>query len=215
MGHKIDPKSLRLGYLYTWNLSWFANKKTYSAYLKQDISIIEFLKKKLKQAGVADIKIDRSGKGLTITIFTSKPGFIISRSGKGVIELKDEVQAKFLDKKINLYINIKEVERPELSSAIVAQHIVENIEKRMPHRRAMKEVIGKAEQAGVKGIKVLLAGRLDGAEIARSAVLTSGRMPLSTIRADIDFKKATAHMTYGTIGVKVWIYKGEIFKTAS
>ncbi len=212
MGNKVSPKALRLGYLYSSNLNWFADKKRYPAYLKQDISIIEFLQNKLKQASVADIRIERERSNITINIFTSKPGLIISRSGKGVTDLKDEIKQKFLDKKTILSINIKEVDKPELSSALIAQCIVEKIEKRMPHRRVMKEAIANAEQAGVKGIKILLAGRLDGAEIARSTVLSSGRMPLSTLRADIDFSKNTAHMTYGTIGVKVWVYKGEIFK---
>ncbi len=213
MGHKVHPKSLRLGYIYTWNSKWFAKGKKYISNLESDILIVKYIRKTLKEADIVDVHIERNDLTLTITILTAKPGFIIGRSGKGVIALKDTIKKKFTDPNVNVTINIQEVQDPLLSAAVVVQYITRDIEQRLSHRRVMKEAVRKVLQAGAKGVKILLAGRLDGAEIARSAVLTSGKMPLQTLRADVDYSRDTAHMTYGTIGVKVWIYKGDIIPT--
>ena len=173
------------------------------------------MKKKLKGASVASIEIERGASSLTVNIQTAKPGIVIGRGGAQVEELKKTIKQQFLKPGDSLQLNIQEVANPMLSAEIVAENMALELEKRMPFRRVMKQAIGRVERAGVRGVKVTVAGRLNGAEIARTETLSSGSLPLHTIRADIDYAQASAHTTYGVIGIKVWIYKGQIFSDES
>jgi len=183
-------------------------------YLKQDVKLRQFLFAELREAGVDRVEIERSGHKLTIGVFTAKPGIIIGRGGSGAGDLKKKLHDKFLKnyRLADINLNITEYDRPNLSSNIIAQAMAIDIEKRMPFRRVMKQAISRVERAGALGVKVVISGRLNGSEIARTEMLTSGKVPLHTLRADIDFAKATARTTYGAIGIKFWIYKGDIFK---
>jgi len=211
MGHKVNPKIFRLGVLNTWNSKWFS-QKDYIKFLQQDIFIKDFLAKELKEAAVAKVEIERSAMNLTIVIHSAKPGVIIGRGGQGIEELKKKIQADMPDKKVTLNINIQEVSNPNLSAELVLQSMVLDIEKRVPFRRVMKQSISKVDRSNAKGVKVTVSGRLNGAEIARTETLNSGSLPLHTLRADIDYAHGFAQTTYGVIGIKVWIYKGEKFK---
>lgn len=217
MGHKVNPKALRIAVIKGWNSKWFA-RQNFSALLRQDLAIKKFLKSKLKDAGIANIEIERSAEKLNIIIHAVKPGIIIGRSGVGIEDLKTNLQKVVLNKektrvpgKINMNINIMEVDKPNLNSMIVLDNIINDLEKRIPFRRSMKQSIGRVIRAGAKGVKVVIAGRLNGAEIAREEMLTEGEVPLHTLRADIDYSRGAAQTIYGKIGVKVWIYKGEVF----
>jgi small subunit ribosomal protein S3 len=212
MGQKVNPKIFRIGPINSWDSKWFS-KNNYVAFLQQDILIRKFLRTKLKEAGVAKIGIERSGNNVTVIIHTAKPGLIIGRGGQGVEELKKEIKNKFLDKKISLTLNIQEVQNQNLSAELVVQSMILDLEKRVPYRRVMKQAIARVQKAGALGVKVICAGRLNGVEIARTETLTWGKLPLHTIRADIDYARGAAHTTYGKVGVKVWIYKGEKFKS--
>jgi len=217
MGKKVNPKILRIGIIRTWSSKWFSSGKTYIKNIEQDVKIKRFLLKKLIEAGVDRIEIERSVNKINVNVFTAKPGLIIGRGGAGVEDLKREIHKKFLSRpkviklgEINL--NINEVDRPNLSAQIIVQSMILDIEKRMPFRRVMKQAVGRAERAGALGIKVMVGGRLNGVEIARSEKLVSGKVPLHTLRADIDYARGTAHTIYGSIGIKVWIYKGDVFE---
>jgi len=214
MGHKINPKVFRLNITRTWPSKWFASGQKLIKNLEQDIKLKKFLFVKLREAGVDRFEIERSGNKITIGVFTAKPGIIIGRGGSGVGDLKKELHDKFLKNyRLNdINLNITEFDRPNLSSMIVAEAMAMDIEKRMPFRRVMKQAISRVERAGALGVKVVVSGRLNGSEIARTEMLTSGKVPLHTLRADIDFARATAKTTYGTIGIKLWIYKGDVFK---
>ena len=210
MGQKISPTSFRTGISKDWASRWFGGRK-YVQYLKADVAVREFLAKKLKSMSVDKIELERGTDSLNVIIHTARPGLLIGRGGTGVEELKKAVQ-KLLKKKVAVRIEIQEIKSPELSAAIMAESIVDQIEKRIPFRRLMKQTLFKImSNRQAKGAKIQLGGRLDGAEIARSEHLEEGNLPLQTLRADIDYAKATAHTTYGTIGIKVWIYKGEKF----
>ncbi len=210
MGQKISPTSFRIGINKDWASHWFGGRK-YQDYLKVDLRVRTFLEKKLKNMGIDRIELDRGSDSLNVIIHTSRPGFLIGRGGTGVEELKEAVN-KLLKKKIAIRMEIQEIKNPEASATIMAESIVEQIEKRIPFRRILKQTLAKIiASRQVKGAKIMMGGRLDGAEIARSEHLEEGSLPLQTIRADIDFARGTAHTTYGTIGVKVWIYKGEVF----
>ena len=211
MGQKVNPKIFRIGTLNQWNSRWFS-RKDYIAFLRQDITIKRFLERELKEAAVAQIDIERSATNITVIIHSAKPGIIIGRGGQGIEELKKKIIKQFLAPKTSLQVTIQEVTDPNTSAELIAQSIVADLERRMPFRRVMKQAIGRVERAGVRGVKVTVAGRLNGAEIARTETLSSGSLPLHTIRADIDYAQASAHTTYGVIGIKVWIYKGEKFK---
>jgi len=218
MGKKINPKIFRMGIIRTWPSKWYSSGKDYARNVQQDVSIRRFLLKKLQEAGVDRVEIERSAKKITIGIFTAKPGIIIGRGGSGVDDLKKSLHVKFLSKPAgirleDIKLNIFEVDRPNLSSQINVQSIIIDIEKRMPFRKVMKQTIGRVERAGGMGVKIIISGRLNGAEIARSEMLTSGKLPLHTLRADIDYARGVAHTTYGAIGIKVWIYKGNKFET--
>lgn len=210
MGQKISPTSLRIGIHKDWASRWFGGRN-YKSYLRDDVAVREFLFKKLKNMGVAKIDIERGTDTLNIIIHSARPGLIIGRGGSGIEELKLKIQ-KLLKGKIAVRMEIQELKSPESSSMVMAESIVDQIEKRIPFRRIMKQTLTKImANRDVKGVKIQLSGRLDGAEIARTEHLEIGSLPLQTLRADIDFSRATAHTTYGTIGIKVWIYKGDVF----
>jgi len=210
MGQKISPTSLRIGINKDWASRWFGGRK-YVQYLKDDVAVRNFLTKKLKGMSVDRVELERGTDSLNVIIFTARPGLLIGRGGGGVEDLKTLVQ-KLLKKKVSVRIEVQEIRNPELSAMIMAESIVDQIEKRLPFRRVMKQSLFKImANKQAKGAKIQLGGRLNGAEIARSEHLEEGSLPLQTLRAEIDFAKATAMTTYGTIGVKVWIYKGEKF----
>ena len=211
MGQKVHPKSFRLGELYTWSSKWFSNKD-YAKFLQQDLLVKKFVRKELKEASVAEVEIERSAGNFTVIIHSGKPGVIIGRGGQGVEDLKKKIKIKFLGQKTNVNINIKEIANPNSSAELIVQSIATDLEKRMPFRRVMKQAISRVEKTDAKGVKVQIAGRLNGADIARTETLSSGSLPLHTLRADIDYSRGVARTIYGAIGIKVWIYKGEVFK---
>ena len=206
MGQKVHPFGFRLGYIKTWSSRWYA-EKDYSKLLHEDLKVRKIVKSKLYHAGVSRVEIERSGNQIKITIQTARPGIIIGRKGAEVDKLKVELEA--MTKK-QVYINIKEIKKPELDAQLVAENIATQLEKRVAYRRAMKKSVASALRLGALGIKVYCAGRLAGAEIARTEWYREGRVPLHTLRADIDFGMAEAATTMGQIGVKVWIYRGDI-----
>lgn len=213
MGQKVHPRIFRTGVIYSWPSKWFKNKQGFAAQLKQDVQIRRFLIKKLREAGVDKVEIERDAQKIVVNVHTAKPGLVIGRGGAGAEDLKKEIKRKFLPKvklgEINL--NINEVDRPNLSAQIVLQAMILDIEKRLPFKRVMKQAIMRVQRAGALGVKVQTKGRLGGAEIAREEKMVAGKIPLHTLRADIDYSRGAAHTTYGAIGVKVWIYRGEIF----
>lgn len=206
MGQKVNPHGLRVGIIKTWDSRWFAGKN-FAKFLHEDVKIREYIKKKLFTAGISQVEIERAGGRVKITIHTGKPGMVIGRGGSGIEELRKNL-AKMTEAQID--VNIAEVKQQDLSSVLVAENIAAQLEKRIAFRRAMKQAVGRTIKAGAKGIKVMVSGRLGGAEIARSESYREGSIPLHTLRADIDYGTAEAHTTYGRIGVKVWIYKGEV-----
>jgi small subunit ribosomal protein S3 len=208
MGSKVDPVGMRTGIIRSWDSSWYANKKNYAKVLKEDIEIRKFAESKLKDSGVATLELQRNAKDITINIHSSKPGVIIGRQGAGVEGLKDELEKAFGHK---FTLNVIEVKKPELNAKIVAESIAMQIERRVSYRRAAKMAVKKAIEAGAKGIKIRMSGRLNGVEIARSEFYSEGQIPLHTFRADIDYATCPANTTYGVIGVKVWINRGLVF----
>jgi small subunit ribosomal protein S3 len=214
MGKKINPKIFRMGITKTWDSVWFESGKSYIKNVAQDIGVRRYLIKEFKEAGVDKVEIIRSLNRIQIDLWTAKPGLLIGRGGNGVEELKKKLHVKFLKnfRMNDITLNIKEVSRPGLSAQIAVQSITLDIEKRLPFRKVMKQVIARVERAGAQGVKVVIGGRLNGAEIARTEKLVWGKVPLHTLRADIDYARGAAHTTYGAIGIKVWIYKGEIFE---
>ncbi|MES2470966.1 MAG: 30S ribosomal protein S3 [Patescibacteria group bacterium] len=217
MSHSVHPYSHRLGIIRDWKSRWFATNAEYRAYLKADLILREFLKKELRYFFLADVHIERNQKSMTIIIKTSRPGMIIGRNGEGIIKLREKIERIFKKHKISLAgkelkLDVQEVKNPESNSAIVAMMVAEGLEKRLPFRRVLKQTIEKVTaQRDVFGVKVKLSGRLGGAEMARQEDLKRGQIPLQTLRADIDYAEEKANMTYGGIGIKVWIYKGEVF----
>ena len=210
MGKKINPIVFRMGLSEKWRSRWYSGKD-FAEFLKQDISIRSFIKKELREAGLDKVEIERSRGEVTNNIMAAKPGIIIGRGGAGIEELKKKIAKRFLEYGIKLKINITEISMPSLSAAVIVQGIREDIEKRIPFRRVMKQNIDKVMRAGAKGVKIVVAGRLNGAEIARTEKLTEGKIPLQTLRSDIDYSRGMARTIYGVIGIKVWIYKGEYF----
>lgn len=216
MSHTVHPYSHRLGIIRDWKSRWFGVKGKYKEFLKSDVLIREFLEKKMRGQYVADIQMERSEKALRVIIETSRPGIIIGRSGEGATKLRDEVLAFIAKKKLTsggeVKIDIKEVKSPEANATIVAHMIAEGLEKRMPFRRVGKQIIEKVmANRDVLGVKIELSGRLGGASMARQEKMKKGRIPLQTLRADVDYAAYPARLPYGAIGIKVWIYKGEIF----
>lgn len=217
MGHKVNPKVIRLNITRTWPSKWFASGPKFIKNFQQDVAIRKYFIKELREAGVDKVEIERSGQKININVFTAKPGLVIGRGGTGAEDLKKKIHTKFLSRPSgirlsNINLNITEADRANLSAQIIVQSMAIDIEKRMPFRRVMKQAINRVERAGALGVKVMIGGRLNGAEIARSEMLTSGKVPLHTLRADIDYARGVANTTYGAIGIKMWIYKGDIFK---
>src|SRR5579863_4874181 len=207
MGQKVHPTGIRLGIVKDWQSRWYAPSKDFADTLCADIKVREYLQDKLAQAGISRIQIDRPARNAKITVYTARPGVIIGKSGKEVETLRDEVN-KILN--IPVHISIEEVRKPELDAKLVAEAVAQQLEKRVMFRRAMKRAVTTAIRLGAKGIKICVSGRLGGSEIARSEWYREGRVPLHTLRADIDYGLAEAYTTYGVIGVKVWIFKGEV-----
>ena len=214
MGQKVNPHGLRVGVIKDWDSRWYANKSTFGDTLVEDYNIRNFIKKKLYAAGVSRIEIERFAEKTRIHIHCAKPGIVIGKGGAEIEKLRIQVEAMMLSKS-QVLINIVGVKQPDLNAQLVAEKIALDLENRISFRRAMKQSIGRAIRLGAKGIKTRVAGRLGGAEIARSESYNEGTIPLQTIRADIDYGTAEAHTTYGRLGVKVWIYKGEILKGES
>ena len=208
MGQKVHPHGYRVGVIKNWDSRWFADKQNFANYILEDDKIRKFLKKKLDVAGVAKIEIERAAARTTVNIYAGKPGIIIGKGGAGIEALKKELN-KFIGKEIN--INIIEVKNLDTNAQLVAENIAAQLERRISFRRAMKSCISRAMRAGAKGIKTTVGGRLGGADIARSESYHEGSIPLQTLRANIDYGFAEAKTTYGILGVKVWIYKGEVF----
>lgn len=211
MGQKVHPFSFRLGQLYTWKSKWFSQKKNFREQLKEDILLREFLKEKLKNCAVAEIEIERFPKMIVFTIKTSRPGMVIGQKGEKIEKIKNELKKK-LSKKIDLKLNIEEIKFPQLSAQLAAEAIAKELEKRFPFRKVVKRALEKIISSGALGAKIIVSGRLDGVDISRKERFIQKKLPLHTIRADIDFGKATALTSHGTVGVKVWVYKGEILE---
>ncbi|WP_199616557.1 30S ribosomal protein S3 [Paenibacillus alkalitolerans] len=209
MGQKVSPVGLRVGIIRDWESKWYADKD-FGKLLMEDVKIREYLKNKLKDSAVSRIDIERAANRVNVTIHTAKPGMVIGKGGAEVEVLRGYI-AKMTDKKV--HINISEIKNPELDAILVAESIAQQLERRVSFRRALKQAIQRTMRAGAKGIKTAVSGRLGGAEIARSEGYSEGTVPLHTLRADIDYGTAEAHTTYGRIGVKVWIYRGEVLPT--
>ena len=208
MGQKVNPHGMRVGIIKDWNSRWYADKKNFADTLIEDHKIREFLKKKLYSANVSKIEIERAAEDkVRVTIYTAKPGYVIGKGGAEIEKLKKEVQ-KFTDK--NIFIDIKEIKRPDRDAQLVAESIALSLENRVSFRRALKQAMSRTMKAGALGIKASVGGRLGGADIARREFYSEGTIPLQTLRADIDYGFAEADTTYGKLGVKVWIYKGEV-----
>jgi small subunit ribosomal protein S3 len=209
MGQKINATSFRLNTTETWKSRWLT-KTNFAKFLKEDTMIREFLINHLKKAGIVRVDIERFGLSIVVNVKTTKPGMIIGKGGAGIEDLKKKIK-KFIPGKVDLKVNIEESKDINLQAQVIGQNIAEQIEKRISFRRAMKQAIGQVMDAGALGVKVEIAGRLGGADIARTERLFKGKLPLHTLRANIDFARVTAYTTYGTVGIKVWINKGEIF----
>ncbi len=210
MGQKVNPHGLRVGIIEGWESNWYASGSDFADYLVEDYQIRKFLKQKLYNAGISKIEIERTSERVKAIVYTAKPGVVIGKGGADIEALRNETQ-KLTDKK--LFIDIKEIKRPDKEAQLVAENIAAQLEARISFRRAMKSCMGRAMKAGALGIKAACAGRLGGADIARSEFYSEGTIPLQTLRAEIDYGFAEADTTYGKVGVKVWIYKGEVLPT--
>ena len=210
MGQKVNPHGVRVGIIKSWDSKWFAGKD-FAKFLHEDVKLRSYIKTKLFAAGISRVEIERAGGRVKITIHTGKPGMVIGRGGAGIEELRKNLK-KMTESQVD--VNIAEIKQQDLDATLVAESIAAQLEKRIAFRRAMKQAVGRTIKAGGKGIKVMVGGRLGGAEIARSESYREGSIPLHTLRADIDYGTAEAHTTYGRIGVKVWIYKGEVLPEA-
>ena len=210
MGQKVNPHGLRVGIVKDWDAKWYADKD-FAANLHEDVKIRNFLKETLFIAGISRIEIERTNKRIILTIHTAKPGMVIGRGGAGIEDIK-KAMTRFTDKQVD--VNIAEIKQADMDATLVAENIAGQLERRIGFRRAMKQAVGRTMRLGAKGIKIMVSGRLGGAEIARSESYREGSIPLHTLRADIDYGTAEAHTTYGCIGIKVWIYKGEVLPEA-
>ena len=214
MGQKVNPIGIRLGITREWTSVWYADSRTFPGYVEQDHKLREFLKKKLKDASVSRIQIERPAKKANITIHTARPGIVIGKKGEDIEKLRSQV-AQLLGMALHdVRLNISEIRKPELDAQLVAEGIAQQLERRVQFRRAMRRAVTNTMRIGAEGIKVRVSGRLNGAEIARSEWYREGRVPLHTFRADIDYGLAEARTTYGVIGVKVWIFRGEVFDSS-
>lgn len=221
MAQKVNPNAFRLGITTTWSSRWFLNRNT-KFFLEEDLAIREFIRERLKEAGIVSIDIERASDTIRVSIRAARPGLIIGRGGKGIEEMKEKLLRSLKKLRVTnkiptnftFNLNVEELKRTEIASAVLGQQIATDLERRQPYRKIMKRAIENAMQnRDIKGIKIKLSGRLNGAEISRTEWLAKGRMPLSTLRANIDYAEATSFNTYGTIGIKVWLYKGEVFDT--
>ena len=208
MGQKVNPHGLRVGVIKDWDTQWYADKKAFSVNLKEDYDLRKFIKDKYFQSAISSIRIERAANKVSITIFTARPGVLIGKGGAEIEVMKNSLTKIAKGKQIA--VNIVEVKKPDCDAQLVAESVAAQLEKRASFRRCMKQAISRATRLGIKGIKIMVSGRLDGAEIARSEQYHEGSIPLQTLRADIDYGFAEAHTTFGIIGVKVWIYKGEV-----
>ncbi len=208
MGHKVHPTGIRLGISTDWTAKWYAERAEFADYLKTDLQVREFIKQKLQHAAVSRIQIERPAKTARITIYSARPGIVIGKKGEDIDRLRRQVSAMM---GIPTHINVTEIRKPELDAQLVAENVAQQLERRIMFRRAMKRAVGNAMRLGALGIKVHVGGRLNGAEIARTEWYREGRVPLHTLRGNVDYGFAEAMTTYGVIGVKVWIYKGEVF----
>ena len=206
MGQKVNPHGLRVGIIKDWDTKWYA-EKDFADYLIEDVNIRKFIKKKLYASGVSKIAIERTAGRVKISVYTAKPGIVIGKNGQAIEELKNELQKMTAQK---VAVNIEEIKRPELDAQLVAENIALQLENRVTFRRAMKQAMGRTMKFGAKGIKTMVSGRLGGADMARTEFYSEGTIPLQTLRADIEYGFAEANTTYGKVGVKVWIYKGEV-----
>lgn len=211
MGQKTHPYGFRLGYIKDWTAHWFADKKNFAPFLLEDVKVRKYIKKNLAQAAIANIVVERTSKKVKVIIYSARPGILIGRRGSEIDRLKDELQ-ELTGKE--MFIDIKEIKNPNIEAQLIAENIAFQLEKRIPFRRAMKKAISSCMSSGGKGIKVICAGRLGGSEIARSERYKEGRFPLQTMRAYIDYGFTEARTTYGAIGIKVWVYKGDILPKA-
>ncbi|MDC1174370.1 30S ribosomal protein S3 [Bacteriovoracaceae bacterium] len=209
MGQKVHPYGFRLGYIKGWQSNWYSSKENYATLLHEDLAVRKYVEKNMKNAAVASVDISRTSDQVKVTVYTAKPGVAIGKKGTGIEKIRNDLKKLV---KGTLIFNIAEVKRPDSEAKLIAENIAGQLEKRVAFRRAMKKVIQSAFRAGVKGIRVRTAGRLGGAEMARAEGYSERKVPLHTLRADIDYNTAEAHTTYGVIGVKVWVYKGEIYK---
>jgi small subunit ribosomal protein S3 len=208
MGQKVHPTGIRLGIVKDWNSRWYASSQDYSVFLHQDLTVREYIRKKLAHASVSRIQINRPANNAHITIHTARPGIVIGKKGEDIEVLKQEI-SKMIG--VPVQLNVEEIRKPELDAQLVAEGVAQQLEKRIMYRRAMKRAVTNTMRLGAEGIKINVGGRLNGAEIARSEWYREGRVPLHTLRADIDYATAEANTTYGIIGIKVWIFKGEVF----
>ena len=211
MGQKVNPHGLRVGVIQPWNSQWISDKKDIAKFIKEDNDIRKYLKKQYKNSGISKVVIERGENKVNVTLHTSKPGVVIGQKGAGVEQIKKELSTIAGGKVVN--VSVIEIKHPDFDAQLVAESIAYQLEQRVGFRRAMKQALNRCTKAGVKGIKIMVGGRLDGAEIARSEHYQEGSLPLQTLRANIDYGCATAHV-YGSLGVKVWIYKGEILGKA-
>ncbi|MEE8327791.1 MAG: 30S ribosomal protein S3, partial [Nitrosomonadaceae bacterium] len=207
MGQKIHPTGFRLSVLKNWSSKWYANRANFPVMLQEDIRVREYLKKKLAHASVGRITIERPSKNARFTIYTSRPGIVIGKKGEDIEALRGELQKRM---GVPVHVNIEEIRKPEIDAQLIAANIAQQLEKRIMFRRAMKRAIQNAMRLGAQGIKIMSAGRLNGIEIARSEWYREGRVPLHTLRADVDYGTSEAQTTYGAIGIKVWVFKGEV-----
>ena len=210
MGQKVHPYGFRVGIIYNWKSRWFATKAAFADKFLEDMKIKQFIKKKLSQSLVSKIEIERAGERIRVIIFSARPGAIIGRKGQEIDSLRAEIQVLSKESK-DIFIDIKEIKQPAMDAQLVSENIVFQLEKRMPFKRVMKKAVQLAKDNGCEGIKIVVKGRLGGSEIARTDKYMYGKVPLQTLRADIDYGFSEAHTTYGLIGVKVWVYKGEKF----
>jgi small subunit ribosomal protein S3 len=214
MGQKVNPIGIRLGITREWSSKWYADTQTFPEYIEKDFRVREFLRRKLKDASVSQIHIERPAKKINLTIHTARPGIVIGKKGEDIEKLRGEV-ARLLRMSIHdVRLNISEIRKPELDALLVAEGIAQQLERRVQFRRAMRRAVTNTMRIGAEGIKVRVSGRLNGAEIARTEWYREGRVPLHTFRADIDYGLAEAKTTYGVIGVKVWVFRGEVFDSA-
>ena len=211
MGQKVNPHGARVGVIFDWSTRWYAGKKDFANNLKEDFNLRKMLKEKFYSCGISRIDIERSASRMTVTLFAGKPGMIIGRSGKGIEELKADVE-KFCGHAVN--IRVVDIKTPDADAQLIAENIAQQLEKRIAFRRAMKQSIMRANKAGAKGVKIAISGRLGGADIARTEHYHEGSIPLQTLRANIDYGFAEAKTTYGRLGVKVWVYKGQVLPKA-